>query len=64
MKTFICANCGQEFEPTWDDTDAEAEAQRLWGVAAAASHPDMAVICEDCFQHVMAWLGEDPAPPH
>jgi hypothetical protein len=52
MATFVCANCGGEFEEAWDDEEAQAEAVRDFGKRGEA--PGMAVVCDDCYKTLMS----------
>lgn len=50
-KTFVCDHCGGTFPfDDEDDKEAEAEALEIWGVAGAATDPDMAIVCDDCWE--------------
>jgi hypothetical protein len=53
--TFTCENCGEVFENESTDEEADAEAERLFGVKNAHSKvgdgdDDMAIVCEDCWK--------------
>jgi hypothetical protein len=49
---FICEECGKVCTSSWTDDEAQAEAHQLWGDVPDA---DLAIICDDCFQELMAW---------
>ena len=51
--TFTCELCGGTFDSDQPDEAAHAEAVRLWGRRGDAG--EMGVVCENCFQDVMAW---------
>lgn len=51
MDTFTCAICGGTFAKGWSDEEANAEAQGIFGVDNASKSQEMAVICDDCFNH-------------
>lgn len=48
-KTFVCCNCGKEYEESWTTEEAEKEAEELWGVKNASEAIGFDVICDDCF---------------
>lgn len=52
MKLYQCQKCGVE---CGGNAEAEAEAEKLWGVPHAESKigAGMGVVCEDCFQQLM-----------
>lgn len=47
-KTFICALCGGEFVSNRPDAEAHAEAKARYGKDGL--HPEMAVVCDDCYE--------------
>ena len=54
-ETFTCENCGGVFNLETTDDEADAEAERLFGVKNAHSKvgsgdDDMAIICDDCWK--------------
>ena len=51
---YTCELCGGAFTSGRSEEEAQAEALRLWDRRGDA--PGMAVVCEDCFQELMAWL--------
>lgn len=56
--TFTCAACGDEFEKGWDDSEADAEYERLFPVAHASGE-EREIVCDDCFNLLM---GKQPEP--
>ena len=53
-REYTCARCGETFQKApeaWSSDDAKAESLKLWG--KAPSDPDMAIVCDPCFQFVM-----------
>ena len=56
IREFICENCGETFYSERSDEEAEAEAQFLFG---ELSEEDKAILCDDCFQKLMAWLKKE-----
>ena len=55
-KTYTCEQCGQECggDEDWSDEDAAAEMRDNFG---DLSPDDRAVVCDDCYQAMMAWAG-------
>lgn len=51
--TFTCDCCKKTFPKERSDAEAEAEAERIFGVKDASSDPDMAVVCDDCWKRNM-----------
>jgi len=58
--TYTCAHCGGTFTSEWSEEAANAEALANWEVPDASHRPDMAQICEDCYQAFMAWCTSHP----
>ena len=56
--TYTCEMCGGAFTDGWSDTEANAEALAIWGVANASERDDMAVICDDCW-HIIGPPSDD-----
>lgn len=57
---FTCARCGGEFvkeRDGWSEEQAEAEALAVFGVERASEDPEMAPVCDDCWQWVLGKLG-------
>ncbi len=57
IEEFTCDECGGVFTKGWSDEEAEAEARDFFGEGpsllegyTAASDPDMAVVCDVCWQ--------------
>jgi hypothetical protein len=64
--TFICEECGGEFEKGWSEEEAEAEAKRKFPAMdlsnADTSDPmSPAVVCENCFQAIERRMDPDRA---
>ena len=49
---YQCSNCRGIFEKAWTDEEANQEAEQF-GVKQASAHPDMAIVCEDCYHKIM-----------
>ena len=49
-KTYTCAHCGDIFESTWTDKDAQAERDVLW---PDVKDKDCVVICDECWRKYM-----------
>ena len=63
--SFICDQCEMEIVLDNPPEVALKEAEENWGVANANEDPDMAHICDDCYQRIMAasqWTAR-PNPP-
>jgi hypothetical protein len=61
--TYVCELCGGSFVSDRPEAAAQAESVELWGRRRGT--PEMAIVCEDCFLMVMAWLrarGHNPVP--
>jgi DNA-directed RNA polymerase subunit RPC12/RpoP len=56
MTDYTCDRCGGTFARTRSDEEAAHEATVLWGVPSPQTDPAMALVCEECFHQVMAWL--------
>lgn len=48
---YQCARCGGTFEKGWSDEEAMDEMLDTW----QGQSGDVVVICDDCFEQVMAW---------
>lgn len=55
---YTCAECGGQFETTWTDEEATAEAK---GLFPDASPKDMGVVCDVCWRKIMGLLPSNPA---
>jgi hypothetical protein len=55
QRVFTCARCGRTIVSSQTDADADREALERWGVPNASTNPDMAVVCDICWQTVSAW---------
>lgn len=51
-KGYRCAACGGSFNASWSDEEANAEAEKFWGVTKAKEDARMVVVCDDCFQRM------------
>lgn len=54
---YTCDLCGGVFEKARSDDEAEGEALQVFGVPNASTDPGMAVVCDDCFEIIMARSG-------
>lgn len=52
-KTYTCAACQGTFTSIKPDSDAEKEAEELFGVPNASTDPSMACVCDNCYQEIM-----------
>lgn len=50
-ETFECAQCHGIFEKEWTDAEAQAESASIFGAVPTEA---LAVICDDCWQRLMA----------
>jgi hypothetical protein len=50
---FRCDMCREIFAKCWTTEEAEKEAEETFGIKDAASHPEMARVCDVCYQKVM-----------
>ena len=55
---YRCTHCGGTFQRVQDDAVAEAEARRDFGVAEASRDPGMAIVCDDCYRALMAFIAK------
>ena len=53
--TYECARCHGVFEKVWSDEEAAAEMEATWQPQPGP----LAVICDDCYQQMMAWARRD-----
>jgi hypothetical protein len=53
-ESYECTLCHETFVKTISDEEAMAEMEALW-----VETSDPKVICDDCFQRVMAWAEQD-----
>lgn len=53
--TYVCQECGGEFEFGRPNEEAHAEAQEQFGRDGHA--PDMAIICHDCYLEIAERFG-------
>ena len=60
-QTYTCENCGGTFEKNRSDEEAMAEA--LAADRFPVGEPvDVAVICDDCYNRMMAWIETQGGP--
>jgi hypothetical protein len=52
-KTYTCAACQGTFTSIRPDSEAEKEAEELFGVKNASSDSSMACVCDNCYQELM-----------
>jgi hypothetical protein len=55
-RTFVCGVCGGEFIKGWTDAEALAEYADNWSQLPPADFNDKALVCDDCYAKVMAWV--------
>lgn len=55
---FQCERCGGVFKKGWSDEerDAEAKADPYGFQTPPPENPDIASVCEDCFQEMRVWI--------
>lgn len=53
VDTYTCEHCHNTYESGWSDEEAADEAKDLWGIESTKA-PDIAVICDDCFNAMMS----------
>ena len=51
-KKYVCCECGETFESDWPDSEAERQAEEVFGVKNAATDPAMAVVCSHCYRRM------------
>lgn len=49
--TYICEQCGKEYEKGWSDEEAEKELKEMFG--SHYTPEDCAIVCEDCYKELM-----------
>lgn len=52
-RTYTCDLCGGTFTAARDDEDAQREALEMFG--KRGDHPDMAIVCHDCYLKIMGY---------
>jgi DNA-directed RNA polymerase subunit RPC12/RpoP len=52
--SYTCESCGKTFDSDWSDEDAAAEAQENFPGIDTSNPNEAAVVCDDCYQHIMA----------
>lgn len=55
---YTCGSCGKRCISSKPLEAADAEAEELFGVKSASKDPNMAIVCDHCFQEWMRWLDE------
>lgn len=53
---FQCAKCKRIFDKGWTDDEAEAEANQNFPGLDCNNAAEAAIICDDCYNAMMAWL--------
>lgn len=51
MSTFICADCGKEFNDSWSENEREAEFKDIFPTGKVE---DTVLLCTPCFDKIMA----------
>lgn len=60
-RKYTCEHCRGTFTTTWSDEEANAESREIFGVEP--TDETHAVICDDCFTRLRAWMAKrEPAP--
>lgn len=49
-KTYTCAHCGEKCLSNWEDADAVAEYEKVFGLKFDRSK--VAELCDDCYQRL------------
>lgn len=50
---WTCDECGGTFIEGRPEEEANAEAEKLFGIKNASEQPGMARVCDDCFNEIM-----------
>lgn len=50
---FTCEACKNTFRAVLTTKEAEDEAEKLFGVKDASENPNMAIVCDDCFNKII-----------
>ncbi len=58
---YRCEDCGGTFDKARSTEEAEREAFENFGVRQASTHPGMALVCDDCYQEIMAAMHASPS---
>lgn len=62
MRTFVCEACDGEF-PASPPEDVLADAVSVFGLPDPdGPPPQMALVCDNCYQQMMAWAREQGLP--
>lgn len=59
---YRCDCCGGIFDKGWSDEEARAEAEQQFGEALHAEGEPPALVCDDCYNEIMAWAKEKGLP--
>lgn len=51
--TFTCAQCHETFARSWTDAEAMMECKAIFG---DVPREDLVMVCDDCYQQLMAVL--------
>ena len=52
--TYTCEACGETYEKSWSDAEANKEAQQIFGtVNASEDLENNAIICDICFKKLL-----------
>ena len=67
-RTFTCEACGGTFVEAWTEAEADADAEKRWGVQDASAKvgpadDQMAIVCEDCLRAMEALDAAGLVPP-
>ena len=57
--TYVCAACGNEYEKGRSDEEARAEFTQRFG---HPPDPEDEIVCDECFQEIMAWVAAGMPP--
>jgi hypothetical protein len=49
---YRCEMCGESFQKGRSDEEANKEAEEIFGTPNASEDPNMAIVCDDCFNKV------------
>lgn len=56
---YRCEGCGNTFENDWTEEEANAEAMDNFGVSEASKDPNMAIVCDDCYEALMSHMAPE-----
>lgn len=60
---YRCDQCGEIFDKGRTDEEAHAEAVQTFGAALDPPGDPPAVVCDDCYDEIMAWAKDKGLPP-